>query len=234
MLYDFDHQDIEHLSMQSSPALGLVSDTTDEELMERIQLRDERALETLIKRFRPLVWNIVARQLHNDHDIADVVEEVFLGIWNQTVNFDPSKGKALGWIIIMARRRAIDRVRRCQAYDRARLRFSFSRETMYSHFAGENVEKAAMESETAAMFQELLSSLPKAQSAVVRMAYYRGLSHREMARETGIPLGTIKTRLELGVKKLRKAVCCIGSYEDWQSSATAMPERRTLFGIGGA
>jgi len=72
-----------------------------------------------------------------------------------------------------------------------------------------------MKTEMAVVFQKLLSALPTAQSAAVRMAFYRGLSQREIARETGIPLGTIKTRLELGVKKLREAVTAIGSREEW-------------------
>jgi DNA-directed RNA polymerase specialized sigma24 family protein len=67
------------------------------------------------------------------------------------------------------------------------------------------------------MFQELLSTLPTAQSDVLRMAFYRGLSLQEMARETGIPLRTIKTSLELGVKKLCAAVAALGSRDQWLS-----------------
>jgi RNA polymerase sigma-70 factor, ECF subfamily len=137
------------------------------------------------------------------------------GIWNQAENFDISKGKAIGWIITMARRRAIDRVRRRQAYDRAEMRFRIATETGTSHFAGDDVEDEASQSERAALFQELLSTLPEAQSVVVRMAFYRGLSQREIAKETGIPLGRVKTRLELGVKKLRIAVCAVGFRESW-------------------
>jgi len=192
-----------------------IGDTADSELMERIQAREEGALETLIKRYRALVRNVVSRIISNDQDVCDVVEEVFLGIWNQAANFDSLRGKPIGWIITIARRRAIDRVRRRLAYDRAESGFSASGQTGMSYFAGEDVEKSAMESETAAMFQKLLSTLPLAQSDALRLAFYRGLSHREIAHETGIPLGTIKTRLELAVKKLRAAMSAIGSREEW-------------------
>jgi RNA polymerase sigma-70 factor (ECF subfamily) len=205
-LYDFDHHDIENSRPPRMAAPRRIGETADDDLMEWIQRRDERALETLIKHYRPLLRGIVARQIANDHDVTDVVKEVFLGVWNQSAKFDTSKGKLIIWIITIGRRRAIDRVRRRQAYDRAVVGLSVHRETEDGRFAGDKVEKTAMGLETAAKFQELLSSLPKPQSAIVRMAYDRGLSHREMARETSVPLGTTKTRRKLGVKKLRKAV----------------------------
>jgi RNA polymerase sigma-70 factor, ECF subfamily len=216
MISSFDWQHIEPVSPKLS-APGDHNDTVDIELMERIQSRDERAFETLIRRYRALVRNVVNRMIPNDQDVSDVVEEVFLSIWNQAANFDPLKGKFIGWIITITRRRAIDRVRRRKAYDRAELGFSVSTENGANHYSGHDVEKSAMESETAAVFLKLLSKLPSAQSAIVRMSFYRGLSHREIARETGIPLGTVKTRLELGVKKLRAAVLGLGTRKEWLS-----------------
>lgn len=197
-----------------------IRDTVDTELMERIQSRDERALETLIKRYSAIVHSVVHRRIAREEDVTDVVEEVFLGVWNQAGNFDLTKGEAIGWIITMARRRAIDRVRRCQAYDRAEMRFCISSDTGRSHFAVNDVHKEAAHSDFASVFENVLVTLPTAQSAVVRMAFYRGLSHREIACETGIPLGTVKTRIELGVKKLRVALLAIGSREAWHSETT--------------
>jgi RNA polymerase sigma-70 factor (ECF subfamily) len=222
MLKEFDQQSVGTFRSPPAEAAIPVCDSVDRDLMERIQRRDERALETLIKRYQTMLHTVVGRMIANEHEVADVVEEVFLGVWNRAANFDPSKGKAVGWIITMARRRGIDRVRRRQAQDHAEMRFRASAEAGTSRYAWDDVERAACSSETAAMFQELLSALPEAQSAVVRMAYFRGLSHREMANETGIPLGTIKTRLELGVRKLRLAICAKGSRQYW----LAAPERR--------
>ena len=187
----------------------------DSDLLERIQSRDELAFETLIKRYSRMLRSVVGRMIAVEQDVTDVVEEVFLGVWNQAANFDLTKGKAIGWIITMARRRAIDRVRRLQAYGRAEMRFRISNDTGTSHFAVNDVQKEAAHSDTASVFASLLLTLPPAQCAVVRMAFYGGLSHREIARKTGIPLGTVKTRLELGVKKLRAAVLAIGSREAW-------------------
>jgi RNA polymerase sigma-70 factor (ECF subfamily) len=214
MLYEFDHQQISEFSKPTVASVP-VAGPSDEELMERIQGHDERALEILMKRYDAMLRSVVGRMLCIDQDVTDVVEEVFLGIWNQASNFDTSKGRAIGWIITMARRRAIDRVRRRQAYDRAEMRFRISTDTGVQHLAAEDVEQCAVSSDNAAIFEELISHLPEAQQEVVHMAFYQGLSQREIAKKTGIPLGTVKTRLELGVKKLRAAVCALGSRDEW-------------------
>jgi RNA polymerase sigma-70 factor, ECF subfamily len=193
------------------------ADPEDSVLLERIRRRDEAALESLIKRYAKLLRNIVGRMISNEQDVSDVIGEVFLSIWNQASNFDAAKGEAIGWIVTIARRRAIDRVRRRQAYHRAQVSFSVSRQIGASHIAGDDVEKSALKSETAATFQTLLSTLPAAQSAMVRMTFYRGLSNREIARETGIPLGTVKTRIELGLKKLRARALAICPRTEWLS-----------------
>jgi RNA polymerase sigma-70 factor, ECF subfamily len=219
MIYEFDQQQVENRHQQIAVAQPTAGEVSDEELMERIQDRDERALETLMKRYQAMLRSVVGRQLAIDQDVTDVVEEVFIGVWNQAANFDTSKGRAIGWIITMARRRAIDRVRRSQAYDRAEMRFRHETDTGTQHLASDDVEQQAESSDHAAMFTEFISKLPEAQQQVVRMAFYQGLSQREIARETGIPLGTVKTRLELGVKKLRAAVAALGSREEWLVAA---------------
>jgi RNA polymerase sigma-70 factor, ECF subfamily len=215
MLYEFDQQQISDFRDPTAAAPRGGGECSDEELMERMQARDEQALEILMDRYEGMLRSVVGRMLSNDQDVTDVVEEVFLGVWNQAANFETSKGRAIGWIITMARRRAIDRVRRCQAYDRAEMRFRLANDTGTQHLAKDDVEEQAASADNEATFSELISKLPEAQSQVVHMAFYRGLSQREIARETGIPLGTIKTRLELGVKKLRAAVCAMGTREEW-------------------
>lgn len=194
-------------------------DVSEDELMLRIQQRDERALEMLIKTFTPFLRNVVGRILSNDQDVTDVVEEVFLQVWNQADHFDTGKGRAIGWIVTLARRRAIDRTRRRQAYDRAEMRFRLSNDTGHSHLASESVERDAEKSDTAELISGILASLPEAQQHVVKLAFYSGLSQREISKKTGIPLGTVKTRLELGIKKLRNAICAIGNKEDWLRAA---------------
>jgi RNA polymerase sigma-70 factor (ECF subfamily) len=221
MLFEFDEQQLSLLqtSPVATPQPIELGEPTDEEIMERLQNGDERALEMLIKRYQSMLRSIVGRMISNDQDVTDVVEEVFLQVWRQAGNFDVSKGKAIGWIITVARRRAIDRVRRSQAYDRAEMRFRLSTDTGYQHMASDDVEGHATETDHAELFTRLIAQLPVAQQEAVRMAFYQGLSQREIAKETGLPLGTVKTRLELGVKKLRSAVCAMGSRDEWLLAA---------------
>ena len=218
MLYEFDHQQISEFSTTTAASVPVVG-PSDVELMQRIQAQDERALEILMKRYGAMLRSVAGRILPIDQDVTDVVEEVFLGIWNQASNFDISKGRAIGWIITMTRRRAIDRVRRRQAYDRAEMRFRISSDTGTQHLASEDVEEQAAGADTAATFAALIAKLPEAQQQVVHLAFYQGLSQREIAKKTGIPLGTVKTRLELGVKKLRAAVCAMGTRDEWLVAA---------------
>src|ERR1700721_2693119 len=135
--------------------------------MGPIQSGDEPGLEMLMKRYQAILRSVVARLIANDQDVTDVVEEGFLGIWNQASNFDTSKGRAIGWIITMARRRAIDRVRRRQAYERAEMRFRISTDSGVQHLASEDVEQCAASSDNAALFEKLIANLPEAQQQVV-------------------------------------------------------------------
>ena len=206
MLYEFDHQHIESF---------VATEMTDEQLMARIQARDEGALAALYRRHTPLLRTVIARVVHNEHDVDDLLQEVFLELWNRVDHYDQAKGKALGWIVTLARRRAIDRIRRRQAYARAeeRLRLETEQEPQQTRHNG--VEEDVNAADRAEIFQRLLATLPDAQREALQLAYFRGLSQREIAAKTGIPLGTIKTRLELAVRKIRTAILSLGGEEEW-------------------
>jgi len=209
MLYEFDHQQIASLT---------ASEVTDEQLMARIKGRDEAALAAMYHRHTPILRTVISRVVHNESDVDDLLQEVFLELWNRAASYDEAKGKVLGWLVTLARRRAIDRVRRRQAYARAeeRLRLETENEPQLARFHG--VEDDVEASDRAEVFQRLLGALPEAQREALQMAYYRGLSQREIAAKTGIPLGTIKTRLELAVRKVRAAILSLGGAEEWALS----------------
>ena len=208
MLYEFDHQ---HAPSLSAP---ISNERSDEQLMAGIKNRNDAALATLYRRHTPLLRTIIARVVNNDTDVDDLLQEVFVEIWNRVDSYDEVKGKALGWIVTLARRRAIDRVRRKQAYSRAeeRLREStlVAAEAMHP-----STDSEAMNGDTAEIFQRILTTLPPKQREAVQLAYYSGLSQRDIARRTGIPLGTIKTRLELAIRKLRAAILAMGGKAEW-------------------
>jgi len=92
---------------------------TDLELMQRIQAEDADALSLLYDRYCGILKALILRVIHNESEADDLLQEVFMEIWNQAKNFSSEKGKALGWMVTLARRRAIDALRKKQAYNRA-------------------------------------------------------------------------------------------------------------------
>lgn len=223
MLYEFDHQHLEALATLPNAAVHTreaalpQTEESDEQLMARIQAGDEVALKAMMSRHTALLRTVISRVVHGDADTDDALQDVFIELWNRAHLYDVTKGKALGWVITMARRRAIDRVRRRQAYDRAeeRMRLQSGNEMEQSH---ESAEIGANNADRAEIFQRILVTLPEAQREAVHLAYYCGLSQREIAAKTGIPLGTIKTRLELGVRKVRAAILAMGDQQEWLSN----------------
>ncbi len=172
-----------------SPADALTP--SDDSLIVRIQARDEAALSVLMNRHKALLRTVISRVVHTDADVDDTLQDVFIELWNRSHLFDATKGKILGWIITMARRRAIDRVRRRQAYDRAEERMRLQSAPMAPELEEHGADEGACNSDRAAALREVLATLPEAQRQALELAYYHGLSQREIAAKTGIPLGTM-------------------------------------------
>lgn len=210
MLYSFDHQRLDRTATETAPLAP-----TDEQLMGRVQAQDDMAIALLYHRHTPLLRTVIGRILNNDTDVDDLLQEVFLEIWRQAARYSEEKGKALGWIVTLARRRAIDRLRKKMAYSRAQDRLQAevaqAPEPALHHSADHEVVAA----DTAKVFQTVLATLPAAQREALTYAFYRGMSQREIAAHTGIPLGTIKTRLELAIRKVRAALTALGGTEEW-------------------
>ena len=180
-------------------------DLTDEHLMEQIQAQNPDALGELHDRYAPMIKALVMKVLHNDAESDDMVQEIYMEIWNRAGSYDQAKGKALGWIITLSRRRAIDRLRKREAYCRAEERLvEHSKQTPSEGVL--HVEEDLAHAEMREHLQRVLVTLPPAQKQVIELAFYRGMSQREIAAHTGIPLGTVKTRLELGLKKVAEAL----------------------------
>jgi RNA polymerase sigma-70 factor (ECF subfamily) len=214
MLYSFDHHETE-TTIRTAPTLS-PDEPTDEQLMARVKKADETALAVLHRRHTPLLRTIVCRVVNNDTDTDDLIQEVFCEVWRQAAHYSEEKGKALGWLVTLARRRAIDRLRKKQAYQRAEERLLAETEHDPSKHAHHTVEEDAAASDRAEILKRVISTLPEAQREALKFAFYRGMSQREIAAHTGIPLGTIKTRLELAVRKVRTAILAIGGAAEWE------------------
>ena len=186
--------------------------------MERIRHGDESALADLYRRHHALIRTIIGRMIYNDHDVDDLVQECFLEVWRHAASYSVEKGNALGWIVTLARRRTIDRIRRKSAYVRAQDRFR-EEVAVESEAIHSGADEEASTTDRAAVLSRLIAKLPQAQQQAVHLAFYRGMTQRQIAAETGIPLGTIKTRLELARRKLRSAVLAFGELHEPQRAA---------------
>src|SRR5438270_1070469 len=175
---------------------------SDVDLMLQIQTGDADALSQLYDRYHGIVKALILRIIHNDTEADDLLQEVFMEIWNQSKNFSAQKGKPLGWMVTLTRRRGIDALRKKQAYARAEERLQAAPEQQPVAWVENVTEKEIEAGDTRVLMTKMINSLPEAQQQVIELAFFQGMSQREIAFHTNIPLGTVKTRLELGLKKM--------------------------------
>jgi len=172
---------------------------TQEDLLERVATGDQAAFSELYDQIAPRVLGLIRRLLKDHAQSEEVTQEVFLEIWQNATRFDSKKGGASTWIMTMAHRRAVDRIRASQSsrdrdskvgirdYNPAYDSVAESVEITVEH---ERVEKA-------------LARLTELQRQAVTLAYYGGYSHSEVAALLSVPIGTVKTRLRDGMIRLR-------------------------------
>src|SRR5216117_4439619 len=175
---------------------------TDLQLMHGIQAEDPDALSQLYDRYNGILKALILRVIHNEAEADDLLQEIFMEIWNQAKNFSSQKGKPLGWMVTLARRRAIDGLRKKQAYARAEERLQNETEQQPDAWVHNATEEQIMLSDTRTLIRKVIRGLPPAQQQAIDLAFFKGMSQREIAGKTNTPLGTVKTRLELGLKKI--------------------------------
>jgi RNA polymerase sigma-70 factor, ECF subfamily len=183
---------------------GRMGDDSDEQssselLLAQVASGDQRAFAALYDRISPRVFGLLRRLVVDHAQSEEVLQEVFLEIWQTASRFDPNKGGASTWIMTMAHRRAVDRIRSAQAGRNRDLRIGtrdLDRE--YDHVA-ESAE-ISIENERVGI---AMAKLSEAHRLVISMTYYGGLRQSEVASALGIPLGTVKTRLRDGMIRLR-------------------------------
>jgi RNA polymerase sigma-70 factor (ECF subfamily) len=178
----------------------------DEMLMHEITQRQQHALKELYSRYARSLRALIGSVVHEESEADDVLQESFLQIWREAHHYSPKAGKPLGWVITIARRRAIDRVRRRDSYRRAKQRFED--EIKPRSQAGRASQTAAdvSQSDLRRFLGQQMETLPPVQREAVELAYFSGMSQREIAATTRTPLGTVKTRLQLGLRKLTQCV----------------------------
>ncbi len=170
------------------------------ELLIRVATGDQRAFSELYDLITPRMLGLVRHVLKDHAQSEEVVQEVLLEVWQTANRFDPNKGKAVTWMLTMAHRRAIDRVRSAQSSRDRDTKIGIRDLTREYDSVSENVE-IRIEHERV---QKALTRLTDLQRQAVELAYYGGLTHSEVSTQLGVPIGTVKTRLRDGMIRLRE------------------------------
>jgi RNA polymerase sigma-70 factor, ECF subfamily len=183
----------------------VLSSTPDEALMRAVSHRRDDALAELYGRHGKRLRATIDGVVHEGSEADDVLQEIFLQIWEEAGRYSPKVGKPLGWMVTIARRRAIDRLRRRQAYSRVRDRYQ-ERVVEPSANSPREADEVFALNDLRDFLRRCMRVLPRLQREAVELAFFKGLSHREIAAAMNAPLGTVKTRLELGMQKLTHAL----------------------------
>ena len=174
-------------------------DRAEAELVHAIARGDERALASLYDHYSPILFGLLLRILKDRPEAEDVLQEVFLQIWQRASSFDAERGRPFTWLVTLARSRAIDRLRSTRSRERAALASAAE--------APEPVADAsddAVRSEQGEAVRGALASIPEEQRRALLLAYFEGLSQTEIAARLDQPLGTVKTRMRSGMLKMRE------------------------------
>ena len=183
----------DHRTSNSETAIGSGDDTA---LLARMGNGDENAMEDIFRRYSGAVYSVALRVLHDTGQAEDVMQEIFLQLWRKPGAFVQGRGSLGAWLVVVARNRAIDLLRRRKPSD------SVDDVVLASPI---NVADEAERNTMMEKVRRVIADLPAEQRRSLELAYFEGLSQAEIASRTGDPLGTVKTRVRQALITLRKA-----------------------------
>ncbi len=186
----------------SSSTPGMKS-LDDKELIAAIVEKKAVAIAELYDRYSGMLHALSQRILGNSSDAEDVLQEAFLQVWNQAGRYDSKRSSVSTWLVLITRSRSIDRLRSRQVQQRTVT--AAKQENSTTHTSPKGVGNVLLQERRNRLQQEM-KNLPEEQRQVLEMAFFKGMTQSEISNQTGIPLGTVKTRTLLAMKKLRKAL----------------------------
>jgi len=193
-----------------------LSQEQESTLLRRLRARDETALGELYDLLAPWVFGLARRILHDPDEAEEVVSDVFAQVWAHVEQHDPQRGPLVPWVLSITRNRALDGLRRRRRWWRKAERWGQAQELDPDEGAAPSPphEASVPGWPVHAQVHAALAGLPDEQRRLVMLAYFEGLTHSEIARRTGQPLGTVKTRLRMAHAKLGEALRHV---KDWLS-----------------
>jgi len=173
------------------------SRASDAALIARIVQRDETALAALYDRYSGMLSSVLNRILRDQQAAEEILQDIFYQLWRNAAQFDPSRGSLPGWLLVIARNRAISKLRRHNPASGEELLEN-------TVVLPTNLENTIAQQQLIGKVKGALDALPKEQRAAIELAYFEGLTHSEIAERTGDPLGTVKTRLRSALETLKR------------------------------
>ena len=193
---------------------GRMSQSTELMLLQRVQAGDEDALLALHTQFANLVFSVAYRVLNDQMAAEEVTQDTFMRLWNKSYSYDPSKGRFTTWLLTITRRLAIDMLRLRQRREpKSGMLFMDEDPTLW-----EDILSIDGSSDLRRTLKSALEQLPPDQSELIELVYFYGMSHNDVAETMNIPLGTVKSRIRLGMQKLRSA---------WRSDEPVNPKQQS-------
>jgi RNA polymerase sigma-70 factor, ECF subfamily len=174
---------------------------SDDQLMEAVVNREGDALESIYKRYESLLRTVILGVIRDESEVDDVLHDVLLQVWEQGHRYNPNDKGLRGLLVTLARRRAFDRLRRRAAYRRATENLKTDTDNPLT-FETATVSNQAEVHDLSDLLKRVIQELPEAQQEVIDLAFFKGMSQREIAAKRQISLGTVKTRLHLAQRKL--------------------------------
>jgi RNA polymerase sigma-70 factor (ECF subfamily) len=171
----------------------------DVELMQRIIQHDQRALADLYDRYGAYVYSLALRVLGQASLAEEITQDIFLKVWNQAERWDSAKGQLVSWLLTVTRYTSIDRLRKERRQPDLAV-------TPLDDMPNLTATRGLVDDplwQDGRLLRALMTELPAEQTQVIQLAFFQGMTHSEMAEVLNLPLGTIKTRVRLGLQKLK-------------------------------
>lgn len=179
----------------------VMSQSTELHLLAQIQAGSEDALLELHSRYANLVYSVAYRVLNDPMSAEEVTQDTFMRLWNKSYTYDPEKGRFTTWLLTVTRRLAIDMIRQRQRREpKSGMLFMDEDPSLW-----ENILTAEGGGDLRRTLRSVMDELPTEQRELIELVYFYGMSHSDLSETLDIPLGTVKTRIRLGMQKLRQA-----------------------------
>jgi RNA polymerase sigma-70 factor, ECF subfamily len=177
------------------------AETSDDQLMEAVVNGEGDALKRIYKRYESLLRTVILNVIRDESEVDDVLHDVLLQVWEHGNRYNPNEKGLRGLLVTLARRRALDRLRRRAAYRRATENLKTDTDNPLTFETARTSNEVELH-DLSKLLSRVIQELPEAQQEVIDLAFFKGMSQREIAAKRRISLGTVKTRLHLAQRKL--------------------------------